>query len=92
MADAYCLYLLYCIQRIVGKRCGVHLIRLAASVLWHAHWDLSGDVLAAPASALCGCGKRERELHLCSHTGPMQVLPGHPPADPRVDTNKSCAK
>ena len=31
-----------------------HLNFLAADVVWYALGDLSGDVLAAPASALCG--------------------------------------
>ena len=29
-------------------------------------------------------------IHLSSATGLIQVLPGHPLADPRVHTNKSC--
>ena len=44
-----------------------------------------GGAPQAPAET-----ERERVLHVSSHTGLMQVVPGHPPADPRVHTNKSC--
>ena len=46
-----------CCVCFVGNRCGLrvlHLIVLAAAVVWCADWDLSGDVLAAPEPALCG--------------------------------------
>ena len=50
------LSLLRCVC-FVGKRCGVrvyHPIFLAVTVVWYAHCDVSGDVLAATGSAQCG--------------------------------------
>ena len=51
--------------------------------------DRAGTIQFVPcvlgsSSVLCGRGREgERVLHLSSHTRLMQVLPGHPLADPK---------
>ena len=118
------------------------LVLLCVDAYCFIFWDLPGDVLAAPESALCGwiavtnslsvatglprpsspipcflvpvlvlvllrpaCvhrlnsrlleqrereRERERVLHLSSHTGLMQALPGHPLADPKRECQSLC--